>query len=435
MALLAFVRSRVSVESAPLYTLLIVAALVGGGGSPDAFPEAIVIITALACGGAVLAYDRGRGGRISRHDWALALALPALALIQIVPIPFRVRESLPFGETLRMVLRVGGPVPFGWPMSIDPASTIWSGLSLLAPAVAFLLALRLPAEARAKVSDLLFALALLSAAIAIVQAATGAWQFYSKPAGGGAPGLFANQNSQGDLLLIGLCAALSLAGKGDPQERLHPGLMVAVVIILTLGLLLTGSRAALGLSLIPLSLAAFVSGSSSNFRRTALLVMAGCTLPFVAFLCDFGPFSRPDIALDPRLQAIWPDALRLAALSFPWGTGLGTFEHAFPMVESLSVVDATYANRAHSDWLEFLIEAGGFAVLLTGWVTVRVVKSMTTLLKLGFDCGDLVPFAVLAIVGLHALVDYPFRSLSLAVVSAAALGLMLSAERGVANEE
>lgn len=151
---------------------------------------------------------------------------------------------------------------------------------------------------------------------------------------------------------------------------------------------------------------------------------------------------RPNLPLGSQLAAVlqaggsgWPDAMRLAVMAFPWGTGLDTFEQAFPLVECLTAVDATHANRAHSDWLEFLSEAGVFALVATGWIANRIVKHMTTLEKSRLTRGDLFAFAVLAIVGLHALVDYPFRSLSLAVVSATALVLMLSAERGVANEE
>lgn len=420
-----------------LFALLTAAVLFGGGGSPAPLAETVVIIASLAIAAVMLIDGEWDVARIGYRNWMIALALPAIALAQIIPIPFEIRRHLPFGGQLEVVTHAAGSIPDVWPLSIDPASTIWSGLCLLPPVIAFLLTVNLKPAERRQIPVLIAALAMISATAAIMQAATGGLELYDRPAGGGAAGLFANQNSQADLLLIGMCGLLAMPvahrfGAEAASARIAGGWAV-----LMLALFLTGSRMGLVLLAIPIAFLAFCTWREAGpVRRHRLWLIVPVSMIFATALAfDFGPFARADLASDGRIYAIWPDAVRLAFASFPWGTGTGTFEHAFPMVERLSVVDPSHANRAHSDWLEFAVEAGVFAILVTVCLAVRVGASLTAKFRSGFDRTTLFPVAVLATVGLHALVDYPFRSISLAVVSAIALGLVLSAERGVANDQ
>lgn len=419
-----------------LCALLTAAIVFGGGGSPAPLAETVVVIASLAIAAVMLIVGEWEVARIGYRNWMIALALPVIALVQIIPIPFGIRRHLPFGRQLEVVTHAAGSIPDVWPLSIDPASTIWSGLCLLPPVIAFLLTVNLKPVARRQIPVLIAALAMVSATAAIMQAATGGLELYDRPAGGRAAGLFANQNSQADLLLIGLCALLAMPvsrrfGAEAASARIAGGWAV-----LMLALFLTGSRTGLVMLAIPIAFLTFCTWRKAGpVRRHLLWLIVPVSMVFaMALAFDFGPFARADLASDGRLHAIWPDAVRLAFASFPWGIGMGTFEHAFPMVERLSVVDPSHANRAHSDWLEFVVEAGLFAILATAWLAVRIAASLTANFRSGFDRMTLFPVAVLATVGLHALVDYPFRSISLAVVSAIALGLVLSAERGVAND-
>ena len=131
-----------------------------------------------------------------------------------------------------------------------------------------------------------------------------------------------------------------------------------------------------------------------------------------------------------RLE-LWKDTLPAIAAHWPMGSGMGTFRSAFLPFERLEVVDQTWPVRAHNDYLELLLEAG-----LPGALALIVIVAIVV--KLGVSAwrgrsGDralvFFAFAALTIVGLHAILDYPLRSMALAHLTAIAVGLLAAVNR------
>ena len=124
-----------------------------------------------------------------------------------------------------------------------------------------------------------------------------------------------------------------------------------------------------------------------------------------------GSRGRGDTRFD-----LWQDTLTAIGNFWPVGSGLGSFSRAFLPSERFAVIDETFPNRAHNDYLEFLLEAGlaGAAIVLAAAMLLAILarkawqtspdRRPTTVFALG----------ILMVIGLHSLVDYPLRTMALA---------------------
>jgi len=123
---------------------------------------------------------------------------------------------------------------------------------------------------------------------------------------------------------------------------------------------------------------------------------------------------------DTRPQ-IWTNSLYAARQLLPAGAGMGTFVPVFNIYEPAEAVADTYINRAHNDYLELLLEAGYVGAVAFGVIVILLVAGVAKGL-LAADkrsrgqlfCATL----ALCVIGLHSLVDYPLRSMSLAGIAA-----------------
>jgi O-antigen ligase len=125
---------------------------------------------------------------------------------------------------------------------------------------------------------------------------------------------------------------------------------------------------------------------------------------------------------------IWADTWYAIGQHWPVGTGMGTFRPVFDAAERLEFVRPTYANRAHNDYLEYLLEAGIAGALLFLAAIVFAVYRIVGMLRRD-EGGKMRAQALfvagsLLALGLHSLVDYPMRSVSLAVVAGLMGGLL-----------
>src|SRR3546814_2984530 len=115
---------------------------------------------------------------------------------------------------------------------------------------------------------------------------------------------------------------------------------------------------------------------------------------------------------------------------------MGTFRPGFDAAERLEFVLPSYANRAHNDYLEYLLEAGVAGALLVVWAMIFAVYRISVTLRRNDDRKIRVQtlFAVGSLLGLllHSLVDYPMRSASLGVLAGFVVGLVSRAGGGSA---
>jgi O-antigen ligase len=214
---------------------------------------------------------------------------------------------------------------------------------------------------------------------------------------------------------------------------------ILVWLTLFLALAFTGSRAGLlaGAAAVVAQgmLAAFRQGLRRRKARWALAGVLGavCGLAVVAFagfeeglgrLAATSPF---ELGWDVRTQ-VYANTLELWSRFPMFGTGLGTFVHAFPMVQPESL--DLFWRHAHNDPLELLAVGGlvGGALLAGGLGTLvlRLLRVLRRGRRREDQAAALAALGALVAAGLHELADFgltmPANALTLAILCGAAVG-------------
>lgn len=445
MALVSSPRSPLRFNATSIALTLAVAAILFGGASRTEVPG-WMLVTLVALGGVAwlvwtvppgaLAVDRGA-------FWLMAASV-AVPLVQLIPLPFSVWSNLPGRGLEAEVFRAAGLS--GWlPISTTPGRTAMAALGLIAPIAAFVIASQLDQRGRLRVAVAIVAMACVSALLGLLQIAGGeesGLRLFSVTAKDAGVGLFANPNHQATLLMAAVPFAFVLFIDRLPRRGAVPSAMVAalvaVILCLAGGMLLTWSRAGLvflaivllgGIFLLPDLLP---KGKRPLVTQRRLLILLGilvCAL--VAFaMIGLGAGGVEDAVRDQggaRLDNI-PTFVRIAMDFLPFGSGLGSFDPVYRTYETLETVNPVYLNQAHNEVAQLIIEAGfaGLALVLALllWWGRRAVAA--------WRAGDgetivLRRAAVLssALFLIHSLVDYPLRTPSGAVVFAMLCALML----------
>lgn len=430
----------------PVFTA--VALFLGGGGSPAPVPELLIEWTALAALLVALWLRKPNEAPLPRGAIGFCAAMLALPAIQVIPLPPALWTALPGRETVVAALALVGQQDCWMPWSVSPHRTLAALLALIAPVAALLLAAYAGPRARTTALVTVLAMAVAAALLGAAQLAAGAGTAlrpYGSEHSGYLTGFHANRNAAADMLLIGLFAlaglfALSPAGRGTGW-RLP---FAAAALLLAAAVLLTGSRAGIALlgvvgivgaasltvsrrrsqAALPNRLAAWSVGGVLALGAAAWALGASTVATRIAARFTAGGEPRPDL---------WVDTLFAAGQHWPWGSGMGTFVPVFVAAERLEVVDTGYPNRAHNDFLELALEGGlpGLVLLATlgGWLAWRLVQRLRRATAPGERIELIFAGATLALLAAHSVVDYPLRSMALAVLGGLAAGLILS--RGV----
>ena len=105
------------------------------------------------------------------------------------------------------------------------------------------------------------------------------------------------------------------------------------------------------------------------------------------------------------------------------GSGFGTFEIVYPAFESEQQISRTFANHAHNEYLEIVLEGGFPAALLLlaylGLLGRSMVQGTISPLRGAAYCG-------IAFLLVHSLVDYPLSTMGLSIVFAVLNGIVFS---------
>ena len=423
--------------------LYLAAALVlGGGGSPSALPEMLIQL-AFAAGVLTWAlWARGPlDGRGLPRELVWLAALPiVLCALQLIPLPPAVWHALP-GRGLEV--RALGLVDAAdsWrPLSIAPLRTL-AALLAIVPACALMLGVaQLGHRDRRAVLLVIAATGLAGAVLGALQLAGQGAVFrpYKISHAPWLTGFYANRNSAADAFLIAMLALGAWALQGSlaaarARDRLVP--LAAAFLLLTTALVLTGSRAGIALFAIVLPILLVMARDRLPAVVRRRRVVAGAA--GLAALAVLGPLvlqavprlgevaARFAVSGDARPQ-LWADSWYVARQFWPSGSGIGTFAAAFLPFEPLDRVDATVPSRAHFDYLEVVIEAGLAGV---AGMVLAAVLAIRLVLRAARNATVLRPvllFAVgtLLVTALHSLVDYPLRSMAIASLVAAALGML-----------
>jgi O-antigen ligase len=411
-------------------------------GSVQSGPVLAIELTAAALGLItilLIARDEDAAATVPKAPLAICLAVVALGIFQIVPLPFSIAEKFnPTADLVRPLIPYLGldhPPAVSWsvatPETVDALLRFVAYVLIgLAAAVAF----------DTERSRRRFALALVTAAV--FQAVYGSGEyltgrqhifaFAKKYYRDSATGTFINRNHFATLLAIALPFALSLAipRSGDRRRwgwrerlvRLSEGpelrrlFAVIAAALIWMGLLLSHSRAGLLAALVGVAVVLFHFRAMRAARWTAA---AGAAVLLLLLTLEVGqaPGERffdvkDDLDAKSGRLAVWRDAEALVVARPIFGWGFGTFDSAFPTVQSADI-DVHY-DHAHNDWVEWTTEGGVFALI-----------AAVSLLGLALRSGNTASKAALVAVGLHSLWDLSLRIPAAGVTVAAVAGMAL----------
>ena len=425
--------------------LLFLSLIFGGGGAEGPFRNGL-----LEAGGALLLVAAIAGHFSNRPlpgeaaaPVALLCATLLLMALQLIPLPPDMWASLPGRETAVVVDRLTG-APSWRPMSLDPEATRRTAAALLLPAG--LLFAALPSRHRGLVvlARTIVIAALISALLGAIQISLGtpdALAPYGDPEPGAATGVFANRNHQSQLMLLALVATGLLIRVEEPQVRVrrrrgefrfHLGWLLFPIFVA----LAVGAQSRAGLVLLAPALGAAVAVALNPKGTTRLFAFGLAAIAAAAAIYGISGNAmerlmnlQSSLTTEGRIISL-PDVLYTMGQYWPWGSGFGTFDPVFRANENLDLVQAKYLNHAHNDHLEILIEAGLAGALLLGaaavLILVRLVRLMRRPKRMGNPAPALAGFAMLVLLILHSLVDYPLRMDGLAAVAAIALAFFYS---------
>lgn len=367
-------------------------------------------------------------GETARRDLrpfaVFGLALVAVMVVQLVPLPPALWQALPGRAMIVTGDRLIG-LPAIWrPISLTPAGTFDDALALLPVLAALAICGLLGRDRTTWLVYGLGALILFTCLMGVLQSAAGqgsALRFYSLTNEDSAVGLFANRNHQAALLACGLPVAAWLAFH-DPKLRMTTGARYAAfafaTVLIALMLLTAGSRAGLvlGLASAVISIAVIVPRRAGGRRMLVAGAVAGVALLGAALSlgAQFASIRRL-VALpghELRLET-FGDTLGLLVRYFPVGSGFGSFAAVYQIAERDALLSPNYLNAAHNDLLQIGVEGGVPAYLLLGAVLFWWGRTVLALFRHGpsprRDLGR-AGFVVTVILFAASLTDYPLRT-------------------------
>ena len=219
-------------------------------------------------------------------------------------------------------------------------------------------------------------------------------------------GTFANDNHFSSLIyaLLPLLAFLIVYKR---QQRVLYGLVVGMALVI---LLAADARAAVAIAAV-VSIASYLAFSGRPKRQAGrVLILGGSALVVVgAINLVFFDDAVDDLRQDLRPQYT-ANTLGAALDHAPWGAGLGSFQTIYPQYEALETINRVYANHAHNDYAELLLELGlPGAVLIVALIALVLAGMLRNPGTLAFGISAL---AILV----HSLVDYPLRTFAIGLL-------------------
>lgn len=356
-----------------------------------------------------------------------------ILIFQMLPLPFFNWMATQGREIAAADMASGS-----WrPSSISPDRTLNSLISLVVPLAALIATQYFSCSKKYVLVSVIIG-GLLSGAVAMMQLALGegnALYFY-KLTTDGAVGLFSNRNHQAVMLaclIPSITFWLSCSPKGKLRRDLGAASLICLILIL---IMVTGSRSGLLASLAGLLFAfalhdAYSSKMTKKVRRRYrifyLLAFSG-VIAIAVLAVTLGRnlamirLSKLDFTNDLRIADL-PIFLQLAKDYFPFGSGGGTFDPAFRMIEPASFVKDVYVNHAHNELIETAITLGlpGLSILLAFiWWFVGSMINVMRIPHRDRDGYAMLGGGLIAIMMLASLTDYLLRTPSMGAFFAVA---------------
>lgn len=225
-------------------------------------------------------------------------------------------------------------------------------------------------------------------------------------------GFFANPNHFSTLIY---CSIPIIAWYFLPQRDLRYGYLALVAVLAVIQSAI-GSSAAMGLTVGLCLLCFWVfrkkvgnDGMLEFFGIAAVLIIASVLI----VLRD--PEVLQSLDRIAFLRASWPAVVD----HWPYGSGLGTFAQVYVEYEPRSNLSAQYVNHIHNDFVELAFEGGLLAVIALVLYVVRLVMSFSR------NPLSLAAFVAILAVLAHSVVDYPLRTMAIALLFAYFNGIVM----------
>jgi hypothetical protein len=387
----------------------------------------------------------------------LVLSPLLLALVQLTPLPSALWARLPghasYVEALKLI---GASQAASLPLSISPDATLASLLAGIPIAAALLVAYLASLAQLRPIMWCVAGMAFAEVLFGLLQMSGGLYStlFFGTMSYGNPIGSFANRNHYANYIAMALVGFIWLAyeamreGKQGADTRRSQGaftsrhataLWITGGLVMVLGILMTRSRGAAMFGL-PMAVAALgvvslrIQGWSRGLRFavpvTVLLVVAAAAL--IGFEAVTSRISANQLASSGSFRGLLARTSLDAAMAFwPWGSGWGTYDLAYPRFQPASL--AGYANHAHDDYVEMFLEGGLFFIAFAAafaWLAARraqvLIKMARRDRKLNREamasaiCG-------LGLLGflLHSLVEFNMRIPANAILAALLAGVYL----------
>lgn len=423
--------------------LLVFAPLFWGGNHP--FP--LLISELLALG--LLVGQAWRPSRIAcAHSWqtlAFLAFLLLLPLVQLLPVPLELWASLPgrafYAEALQQA-DASGP-GFEWrAISLIPAATESTWLALLPPLAVFVVAFGLPERFVSRLVLLFLGIAVGQALLGLIQYGDGPdspFRFGNDLMGTSAVGTYINRNHLAGLLEMALPVALGLLAVAVGQSprrvvgrrrrgwrrwlahldavRFNRALLYgAAALAILLGLIFTRSRSGVLMAMLGILACTLLFsnrlGGRNVYGLLGTFTAAGIGLAILIGLVPvLERFTEQDSLADGRWP-IFDASVEAIRHFFPLGSGAGTFEAVLRRFHPADLPGVTI-NRAHNDYLEWLLEAGlGAALLIVVWLALYLRQWRRVWIRgewTPFRCAQVGAGIALLLLMLHSLTDFNLR--------------------------
>ena len=412
----------------------ILALLAAGPLLAGAVHEVVFVPLLVGCGTAgAAAWLRAR--RDERHGRAvpplpgrrLLVALHALVLLQLVPLPLSLLRFASPGSYAHWTHVLLDPASAWRPISVSPPDTLRglafaAGFSLLFLAVFRELSER-PWRRRLMLTIVLVGVALT--VVALVQSVSpeprriyGIW----RPRWDWAVfGPYVNGSHCAGYLLMAAALAFGFATENLARlrtawQRRRFGFLAlgdregnaairfsAAVVVLAAGLVAAGSRGAIGAFLSTM----LVLPLAARRRRAALVIVGLCGLGvlwvglggfFTALATRGIQHSRIDL---------WTDMLPMVKRFPLFGVGLDAFSTAYVPYQTVAKVGPDWVGEAHNEYLQVLLDLGVVGAVLVAALLAIVFRR--ALRRAGENTVELGLLGALAAVAIHNLVDFGWQ--------------------------
>lgn len=422
------------------------AILLGGGGTVNPQTEIILqSLTALLMVPLVASARFQRGlGPVRAPAWLLGGLVLVVPVLQLIPLPPTIWHALP-GRLIEVQSLALIQADQSWmPLSMAPARTFASLLASIFPVLLLLQVSRLSLRGRSWLCVVIVVGGIASLILGVLQLSHTAgldWSLYSQFSEGFLVGFQANRNAEADVLLIGILAmGVLITSRLSDGRRHHLTLATLLLglLVLNLGVFMTGSRTGIGLAVLAMLFLTAMLWPTLGKRVSVLPVLAGCSglVLMGGMLLQLQSVqkvvARFALAKEARWD-LWADTWYSIGQVWPLGSGIGTIVPMLEAAERLDVVDPTRPVRAHNDWLEWTLEAGMPGLVVLALVILIILVLVVRAFIAGRQSGinpsrraqTLFACGLLTIEVLHAIVDYPLRSMSLAMLVAVGVAFLM----------